>query len=125
LSTTRAHDCRNGRVLFYDYNSHRRPSTTGFVVWDPINGGDLHRFDPGLGETWTQQAVLCAAGVSCDHRGCAGGPFIVAAVAMGFGEDDEYYNKGGNPGRRRLTSTRPKPVGGACTSTPTSGHHST
>ncbi|CAL5067782.1 unnamed protein product [Urochloa decumbens] len=80
-----AHDCRHGRVLFYDYD-YRRP-TTGFAVWDPI-AGDLHSFEPNIG-AWTQQAVLCAAAADgCDHRGCGGGPFIVAAAAMGFGGDD-------------------------------------
>ncbi|CAN6248640.1 unnamed protein product [Urochloa humidicola] len=90
-----AHDCRHGRVLFYDYDS-RSPTTVGFVVWDPIAGG-LHRFREAMGSAATHQAVLCAAaGEGCDHRGCGGGAFIVAAVAMGWGSeyDDELEAEG-------------------------------
>ncbi|CAN6248643.1 unnamed protein product [Urochloa humidicola] len=79
-----AHDCRHGRVLFYDYDYRRPP--TGFAVWDPISG-DLRSFEPSI-DVWTQQAVLCAAAAAgCDHRGCGGGPFIVVAAAMGLGGD--------------------------------------
>ncbi|CAO2042275.1 unnamed protein product [Urochloa humidicola] len=83
-------DCRHGRVLFYDYD-FRRP-TQGFVVWDPIAGG-LHSFRESMGSAAIQQAVLCSGGSRCDHHGCAGGPFIVAAVAMGFGADDDFEGK--------------------------------
>ncbi|CAL5032092.1 unnamed protein product [Urochloa decumbens] len=90
--TRHAHDCRHGRVLFYDYDS-RRPTNNGFAVWDPISGDLMRSFRPST-EAWTQQAVLCAAAADgCDHRGCCGGPFIVAAVAMGFDDDDETEGK--------------------------------
>ncbi|CAL5032095.1 unnamed protein product [Urochloa decumbens] len=85
-----AHDCRHGRVLFYDYDP--RSPTQGFVVWDPIAGG-LHSFRESMGSSPIHQAVLCAGGSRCDHRSCAGGPFIVAAVAMGFGADDIFEGK--------------------------------
>ncbi|OEL32274.1 hypothetical protein BAE44_0006708 [Dichanthelium oligosanthes] len=79
------HDCRHGRALFCDYDS--RGSTAGFVVWDPVTG-DEHVFR-GTIDSWTQQAVLCAEGVGCDHRGCSGGPFIVAPVAMELDDDEQ------------------------------------
>ncbi|CAN6241748.1 unnamed protein product [Urochloa humidicola] len=90
LHRRHAHDCRHGRVLFFDCDSSR--STQGFVVWDPISGS-IKSFLPFSGFI-VQQAVLCAAaGEGCDHRGCGGGTFIVAAVSMGFDSDDESMGK--------------------------------
>ncbi|TVU14489.1 hypothetical protein EJB05_37962 [Eragrostis curvula] len=78
-------DCRHGRVLLYDYDMHSL--TPGFVVWDPITGDQ--QSIPYAPDIFSNAAVVCTAGGSCDHRSCSGGPFIVAFAGVehveGFG----------------------------------------
>ncbi|XP_002446481.2 uncharacterized protein LOC8073992 [Sorghum bicolor] len=71
-------DCRHGRAIFYDYGS-----LGGYVVWDPATGERHQVRDELSADYLPQPAVFCAAGEGCDHRGCSGGPFIVAFAGLG------------------------------------------
>lgn len=90
-------DCRHGRAVFYDYGS-----LGGYVVWDPVTG-ELHKLpqEPS-GEFLPSVAVVCAAGGGCDHRGCSGGPFIVAFVGLEhiseFDDDGDDDDEGDDDG---------------------------
>ncbi|KAL6647119.1 hypothetical protein ACP70R_014556 [Stipagrostis hirtigluma subsp. patula] len=69
-------DCRHGRALLYDYH------TVDYVVWDPISGQERRMRDE-VPDVYTRFAVLCAAaGGGCDHRGCSGGPSLLACVGV-------------------------------------------
>jgi hypothetical protein len=69
---------RHGRAIFYDYGS-----LGGYVVWDPATGERHQVRDELSADYLPQPAVFCAAGEGCDHRGCSGGPFIVAFAGLG------------------------------------------
>ncbi|RLN24374.1 hypothetical protein C2845_PM07G08390 [Panicum miliaceum] len=80
------HDCRHGRAIFLDYGS-----LSSFVVWDPIACNVQHKI-PEVPDVLTHPAVVCAAGGACDHRGCSGGPFIVAFVGVQNIPEDDYFD---------------------------------
>ncbi|CAL5077083.1 unnamed protein product [Urochloa decumbens] len=74
-NSCRAIDCRHGRVLI-------DTSGCGFIVWDPITGGQHHLSFPAHAQENLSSftgAVLCAVD-GCDHLGCHGGPFLVVFV---------------------------------------------
>ncbi|OQU81594.1 LOW QUALITY PROTEIN: hypothetical protein SORBI_3006G081900, partial [Sorghum bicolor] len=77
-------DCRHGHAVFYDYGSLDPRGVLGsYVVWDPATG-ERHSL-PDVPDVLTRPAVVCAAateGCDDDHRGCSGGPFIVAFVGV-------------------------------------------
>lgn len=81
-------DCRHGRALFFP-SPTRIKDVYGLLVWDPVTGDQRHvpspdmNFRLGFGAA---AAVVCAA-EGCDHCGCHGGPFRVAAVFAGAGQE--------------------------------------
>ncbi|CAD6263690.1 unnamed protein product [Miscanthus lutarioriparius] len=79
-------DCRHGRAVFYDYGSLQ-----SFVIWDPVTG-ERHKL-PDVPDVFTRPAVVCAAGGGCDdHRGCSGGPFVVAFVGVENILESHYFD---------------------------------
>ncbi|TVU40494.1 hypothetical protein EJB05_13961, partial [Eragrostis curvula] len=79
----RVRDARHGRVLLQACGKkYYGCPYSGFIVWDPITDVQIKLPDaPSLKhlQSWTV-AVLCAAGVACDHLHCRGGPFMVVVV---------------------------------------------
>ena len=78
-------DCRHGRAVLYDYGD----SAKGYVVWEPATGAQHDAPGRHVPDVFTNVAVLCAGAEGCDHRACAGGPFIVAFA--GIENPEKYY----------------------------------
>uniref|UniRef100_A0A0D3GIH1 F-box domain-containing protein n=1 Tax=Oryza barthii TaxID=65489 RepID=A0A0D3GIH1_9ORYZ len=68
-------DCRHGRVVLYDYDSHY--PTDGHIVWDPITG-EQHRI-PNVMDALTHPAVISGAAAG---GGGGSASFIVAFVGV-------------------------------------------
>ncbi|KAF8731287.1 hypothetical protein HU200_016341 [Digitaria exilis] len=74
--STRALDCRHGRVLFHMYHEH----VMDLLVWNPVTGDRRAVPEPDIDWMAYTAAVFCAAD-GCDHLDCHDGPFCVAFLA--------------------------------------------
>ncbi|TVU18074.1 hypothetical protein EJB05_34143, partial [Eragrostis curvula] len=74
-------DCRHGRALLY-VNSCK-----GYLLWDPRTGEERRIRNAHISQDkFSTAAVMCAAGASCGHQDCHGGPFRIILVST----DDEW-----------------------------------